>query len=73
MPYAIKKVGNDFEVVNKDTGKVMGHHPTMKKAVLQMRALYANVKDAGGSASKKPAPKAKPSGNIPPQFMKKGA
>ena len=40
MPYQIKKVGNQYEVVNKTTGK--GHGKTTKaKATRQMRLLYS--------------------------------
>jgi hypothetical protein len=39
MPYAIKKVKNKFQVINKETGKVHGTHPTKAKALSQMRLL----------------------------------
>lgn len=40
MPYMIKKSGNKYQVVNKDTGK--GHGLTTKsKATRQMRLLYS--------------------------------
>jgi hypothetical protein len=40
MPYAIKKVGSKFKVINKNTGKVHGTHSTKAKALSQMRLLY---------------------------------
>jgi len=46
MPYAIRKRGNKWVVVNKETGKVKGTHSTREKAVRHLRALYANVPEA---------------------------
>lgn len=46
MPYSIKPTGSDFEVVNDESGEVIGKHPTRKQALDQQRALYANVPDA---------------------------
>ena len=46
IPYKVEKKGDKFVVVNKDTGKVMGTHPTRAAAVKQMRDLYVNVPDA---------------------------
>jgi hypothetical protein len=40
MPYAIRKRGNKWVVINKETGKVKGTHDTKEKAVRQMRLLY---------------------------------
>ena len=45
MPYNIKQVGENFAVVVTNTGKVVGTHPSKKKAQAQLAALYANVKD----------------------------
>jgi len=45
MPYEIKKRGNEWVVINKKTGKVKGRHKTKEKALRQLRALYANVKE----------------------------
>ena len=39
MPYAIKKEGSKFKVINKQTGKVHGTHPSKAKALSQMRLL----------------------------------
>lgn len=46
MPYKIQSSGNKFEVVNSDTGKVMGTFSSRAKAEAQMRALYANEPEA---------------------------
>ena len=40
MPYAVRKKGNKYVTVNKDTGQVKGTHTSKKKAVSQMRLLY---------------------------------
>lgn len=40
MPYAIRKRGSYYVVINKKTGKVKGKHRTRKKALAHMRALY---------------------------------
>lgn len=45
MPYKILKRGEYFVVISKKTGKVKGKHKTRKKALSQLRALYANVRD----------------------------
>jgi hypothetical protein len=42
MPYKIKPVDGEFEVVNIDNGDVKGKHKTRAEAMAQMRALYAN-------------------------------
>ena len=46
MPYAIRQKGSKFYVVQSDSGKVVGTHPSKKKAQAQVAALYANVPDA---------------------------
>jgi hypothetical protein len=46
MPYEIRKRGSKYLVVNAETGDIKGRHDTKTKAVAQLRALYANVKDA---------------------------
>lgn len=40
MPYKIEKKGSKYLVINKDTGKVKGTHPSKDKATKQMRLLY---------------------------------
>lgn len=42
MPYKIKRQGTSFQVVSPD-GKVVGSHPTRKKARQHQKALYANA------------------------------
>jgi hypothetical protein len=52
MPYEIRKTKGGYKVHSKDTGKAHSDKPLSKsKAKAQMRALYANVKDAGGGRS----------------------
>lgn len=46
MPYKIEKRGGKFAVVNEDSGKVMGTHPTEEEAKKNLAALEANVEDA---------------------------
>ena len=41
MPYAIRPVGDGFEVVNAATGKVRAKHTTRAKAERQVRLLNA--------------------------------
>jgi len=41
MPYEIRKSGDQWEVVNKDTHKSKGKSATKEKAEAHMRALYA--------------------------------
>lgn len=44
MPWAVRKRGSKYIVVNANTGSVKGTHDSKKKAQRQLRALYANVK-----------------------------
>jgi hypothetical protein len=46
MPYRIERSGSQYAVVD-DKGKTVGTHPTKSKATEQVRALYANVVEAG--------------------------
>jgi hypothetical protein len=47
MPYKVVKSGGGYKVKSTDTGKTHSSKPMPKaKAQAQMRALYANVKDA---------------------------
>ncbi len=46
MPYKIKKNGSKFRVINSSTGESVGEHPSRKKALRHMAALYENVDDA---------------------------
>ena len=57
MPYTIKKSVDGYQVVNKNTGRVLGRHSTIDKANSQMRLLYAiefnpNFKPRNQSRSK---------------------
>ena len=40
MPYAIRKRGDKYQVLNTRSGQVKGTHPTKAKATKQMRVLY---------------------------------
>lgn len=42
MPFAIRKRGNKYVVVSKESGRVLGTHKTKKSAVRQLKAIYAN-------------------------------
>jgi len=46
MPWAIKKQGSKFCVINQDTGKVKGCHPTKADAREQQKALYVHVPES---------------------------
>lgn len=39
MPYAIKKLGNKWTVVNTDTGKIKGKHSSKASAERQRKLL----------------------------------
>lgn len=41
MPYLIKKQGNKWLLINKDTHKVKGTHASLEKAKAQERLLLA--------------------------------
>lgn len=41
MPYEIKKQGDGYAIVNKDTGKTVGHSDTKAKAQASINARYA--------------------------------
>ncbi len=42
MPFAVRKRGNKWVVISKSSGRVLGTHKTKKKAIKQLRAVYAN-------------------------------
>ena len=42
MPYNIKKQGDKWVKINKETGKVVSHHDSKEKAEASVRAYYAN-------------------------------
>lgn len=41
MPYRFKKVGNKVQIINKETGKVVGTSTSMEKAKASARARMA--------------------------------
>jgi hypothetical protein len=43
MPYKVERRGEKWAVVNPETGKVYGEHPSEKQADAQLRVLYANA------------------------------
>ncbi|MFA5626133.1 MAG: DUF2188 domain-containing protein [Thiohalomonadaceae bacterium] len=45
MPYKVKRQGDKWVVVKKDSGKVVSHHATKEKAQSAIRAIYANEKE----------------------------
>jgi hypothetical protein len=51
MPYQIVKQGQQWCVVNQDSKARVACHKTKEGAKRQLRALYANVKDAGEPTS----------------------
>jgi hypothetical protein len=46
MPWNIQRAGSKYEVVNSETGRVVGTHPSRSNAQEQLAALHANVPDA---------------------------
>lgn len=45
MPWTVKKAsGAGYDIVNKDTGKKVGHSDTKAKAEASVKARYANYK-----------------------------
>lgn len=61
MPWDVKRTHSGWEVVNAETGRVVGQHPTRRSAEEQQRALYVNVPesrkvDAAHDLSSEPAP-----------------
>jgi hypothetical protein len=43
MPYAVRKSGEKYKVVNKNTGRVYGTHDSQEKADKQLAALHINT------------------------------
>jgi HK97 family phage prohead protease len=43
MPYRIEKSGNEHCVINSQTGRKLGCHPTRKDAIQQLRAVYVST------------------------------
>ena len=48
MPYAIRKDGDKWKVINRITGHVFGTHPSHEHAMKQIEALHANVVEKSG-------------------------
>ena len=46
MPWNVQRSGSKYEVVQSQTGRVVGTHPTKDQANAQLAALYANVHDS---------------------------
>lgn len=55
MPYKIEPNGSKFDVIEIDSGDVVGSHSSKPKALAQLRALYASVPDAGKSGRRNAA------------------
>lgn len=51
MPYAARKRGNKYAIVNKKTGKVAGHSTSKRKA--QSAARVRNAIDHGWKPTRK--------------------
>ena len=47
MPYAIRKTGDRYQVVNALTGKVYAKHTTLRRAKAQVRLLKAKEGEGG--------------------------
>jgi len=41
MPYRIEKQGGRYAIINKETGKVVGHSDSLEKAKASVRARLA--------------------------------
>lgn len=52
MPYKVVKSGDKYQVRKKDDNKIMGTHESRKKALNQIKAIYANEKQASYDAIK---------------------
>jgi hypothetical protein len=50
MPYEVRKAGSKYQIVKKDTGKVVGTSDSKAKAEASIRARYAGE---GGSNAKR--------------------
>lgn len=62
MPYAVRKRGNKYVVINKETGKTKGTHTSKSKAESQMRLLRGvehGWKPTGKKITKKKTKKSK--------------
>ena len=66
MPYNVQRSGSKYQVVQSQTGRVVGTHPTKEQANEQLAALYANVRDAKKSEdfSSEPYPSRDSANNV---------
>lgn len=46
MPWGVRRAKSGWEVINSETGRVVGHHPTRRSAEEQQQALYVNVPES---------------------------
>ena len=46
MPWDVRRAKSGWDVVNSETGRVVGHHSTQTEAEQQQRALYTNVQES---------------------------
>lgn len=46
MPWNVQRAGSKYEVVQSQTGRVVGTHPTRDAANAQLAALHANVHES---------------------------
>mgnify|MGYP001054888568 CR=1 FL=1 len=44
MPWKVEKSGSGYAIKRSDTGKVVGHSKSKKKAMASLRARYASMK-----------------------------
>lgn len=59
MPYGKRKQGGKVLVINKNTGRALGTHPTEQDANRQLAALAINDPEGFNHKSKKKKPKRK--------------
>lgn len=47
MPFGIRRQGKKYQVVNRETGRVLGEHASMKAAQAQMAAVMSSMRRKG--------------------------
>jgi hypothetical protein len=52
MPYQVKKAGAGYSIINKDTGKTVGHSSSKAKAESSVRARLAGEHGWKGTKKK---------------------
>jgi hypothetical protein len=50
MPWNVQRAGSRYEVVQSQTGRVVGTHSTREQANAQLAALHANVHESSKSS-----------------------